>query len=217
MMKEERAALKVFFRIAPIFLLAFLFFGSQLSLYSAENRLPRSLSFSLGYFHPNEESFKELYGGNTFQLNFNVSCVLLKSVSVFSGLRYISCKGETKIVGTEIQEEKYRLKFTMYSIPIGLICSFSMKNMHPFLGGGVSYNIYSEKWGQLDISFEGKKAGFFLVGGIEYPVNRRFSLLGSMQYSSIPTRQGAKLDENVDLGGVEFSLGFSFHLKPQRL
>jgi len=53
--------------------------------------------------------------------------------------------------------------------------------------------------------------GFFLIAGVEYFISRRFSLLGRTQFSSIPTKKGSKLDENVNLGGTEFSIGLSFY------
>jgi opacity protein-like surface antigen len=99
----------------------------------------------------------------------------------------------------------------MYSIPLALIYSHSFKNIHPFLGGGISYNIYREKWDQFNISFEDKNLGFFLIAGVEYFISKRFSLLGRTQFSSIPTKKGSKLDENVNLGCTEFSLGLSFY------
>jgi opacity protein-like surface antigen len=114
-------------------------------------------------------------------------------------------------VGQELQEDKYKLSFTIYSIPLGLVYSFSLKKMRPFLGAGISYNIYKEIWDELEISFEDKKIGFFIIGGAEYFIWKSFALLGKVQYSSIPTKHGAKLDENINLGGTELSLGFSFH------
>lgn len=193
------------------FLLIWLFFWRPSLLHSDQGQSHISFSFSFGYFQPTEEAFKELYGNNKFQLGLNLSFALKRNLSVYSGLRYLRCRGETKIAGQEFQEEKYKLRFTIYSIPLGLIYSFSYKKVHPFLGGGVSYNIYKEIWDELGISFENKKIGFFLMGGAEYFIWKRFALLGKAQYSSIPTKHGAKLDENVNLGGTEFSLGFSFH------
>lgn len=212
MIKEKRVTRKIFFGMFLGFFAVLLFFGNPSHLFSVQDKPPLSISFSFGYFLPNEDSFKELYGNNNFRLNLNLNYVLLKNVSIFSGLGYLSCEGETKIIEPEFQEEKYRLKFKMYSIPIGIIFSFPAKNVYPFLGGGASYNIYSEEWDQFDVSFEDKKVGVFLIGGMEYFIAKRFSLLAGIQYSSIPTKQGAKLDEKVNLGGIEFSLGFSFHL-----
>jgi len=192
-------------------LLILLFLSWPAFLRSGQGQSLISFSFSFGYFQPMEEAFKELYGNNRFQLGLNLSCTLKKDLSVYSGLRYLSCRGETKIVGQELQEDKYKLSFTIYSIPLGLIYSFSSKKMHPFLGAGVSYNIYKEIWDELGISFEDKKIGFFIIGGAEYFIRKSFALLGKAQYSSIPTKHGAKLDENINLGGTELSLGFSFH------
>jgi len=211
MNKEKILTRKIYFRISIGFFLVFLFFGRPFHLYSDQYNPRLSISFSFGFFQPKEIAFKELYGNNKLQLNFNIRYVLMKNVSIYSGLKYLSCTGETKIIGTEFQEEKYNLKFTMSSIPFAFVYSYSFKNVYPFLGGGVSYNIYREKWDEWDISFEDKKLGFFIIGGIEYFISKRFSLLGRAQYSSIPTKKGSKLDENINLGGTEFSFGFSFY------
>ena len=198
-------------RISVCLFLVLLFFGRPSYLFSDPFKLPVSISFSFGYFQPKEKAFKDLYGNNKFQLNFSMRYVLMKNVSIYSGLRYLSCNGDTKIAGPEFQAEKYNLEFKMYSIPLGFIYSHSFKSIHPFLGGGISYNIYREKWDQFNISFEDKNLGFFLIAGVEYFISRRFSLIGRTQFSSIPTKKGSKLEENVNLGGTEFSIGLSFY------
>jgi len=202
---------KISLRISVGLFLVLLFFGRPSYLFSDPLKLPISVSFSFGYFKPKEEAFKDLYGNNKFQLSFSMRYILMKNLSIYSGLRYLSCNGETKIAEPVFQEEKYNLKFKMYSIPLGFIYSQPFKNIHPFLGGGISYNIYREKWDQFGISFEDKNLGFFLIGGVEYFISKKFSLLGRTQFSSIPTKKGSKLDENVNLGGTEFSFGLSFY------
>jgi hypothetical protein len=209
--KMKILARNISLRISVCLFLALLFFGRPSYLFSDPPKPPVSISLSFGYFQPKEKAFKDLYGNNKFQLNFSLRYVLMKNVSIYSGLRYLSCNGDTKIVGPEFQEEKYDLKFTMYSIPLALIYSQSFKNIRPFLGGGISYNIYREKWDQLAISFDDKKLGLFFIGGVEYFIGKRFSILGRTQFSSIPTKQGSELDENVNLGGTEYSLGLSFY------
>jgi opacity protein-like surface antigen len=211
MNKKKIQTRNISLRISVGLFLVLLFFGRPSNLFSEPLKPPVSISFSFGYFQPKEKAFKDLYGNNKFQLNFSMRYVLMKNVSIYSGLRYLSCSGETKIAGPEFQEEKYDLKFTMYSIPLALIYSHSFKNIHPFLGGGISYNIYREKWDQLGISFEDKNLGLFLIAGVEYFISKRFSILGRTQFSSIPTKKGSELDENVNLGGTEYSLGLSFY------
>jgi opacity protein-like surface antigen len=211
MNKKKIQTRNISLRISVGLFLVLLFFGGPSNLFSEPLKPPVSISFSFGYFQPKEKAFKDLYGNNKFQLNFSMRYVLMKNVSIYSGLRYLSCSGETKIAGPEFQEEKYDLKFTMYSIPLALIYSHSFKNIHPFLGGGISYNIYREKWDQLGISFEDKNLGLFLIAGVEYFISKRFSILGRTQFSSIPTKKGSELDENVNLGGTEYSLGLSFY------
>ena len=211
MNKENILARKISCGTFIVFLFVFLFLGSPPHSYSAQDRPRASISFSFGYFQPKEKAFKQLYGNNKFQLNFNVRYALRKNLSLYSGLRYLSCKGETEIVGPEFQEEKYALEFTMYSIPLAFLYSSDYKNIHPFFGGGLSYNIFREQWDQFGISFKDKKFGLLLLGGVEYFIGKRFSFLARFQYSSIDTKQGAELDENINLGGTEFSLGFSFY------
>ena len=191
--------------------LGILFFTGPSYLLSDSLKLPVSVSLSFGYFQPKEEAFKDLYGNNKFQLNFSMRYVLKNNLSIYSGLRYLYCNGETEIAGPVFQEVKYNLKLKVYSIPVGLIYSHPFKNIHPFLGGGISYNIYREEWDQIGISFEGKSLGYFLTGGVEYFISKKFSLLGRTQFSSIPTKKGSALDENVNLGGTEFSVGLSFY------
>lgn len=211
MTKERRITQKIFYGIWTGFFSIFLFTVKPSYLHSSQLKPHLSISLSFGYFQPKEKAFKELYGTNKFQLDFNMRYALMKNLCFYSGLRYLSCEGETKIIGPAFEEEKYRLKFTMTSIPFGLIYSSAYKNLYPFFGGGVSYNIYREKWDELSVSFADEKLGLFLIGGVEYPINKRFSLLARAQYSTIPTKQGAELDKNINLGGTEFCLGFSFH------
>ena len=212
MNKEKNLNRKLFHGITGVSLLLFLFLGKASPLYSSQNKSRVSISLSFGYFLPKEQVFKDLYGNHKPQWNLNVRFVLKKNVSLYSGLRYLSCKGETQIVGPEFQEEKYELKFFMYSIPLALIYSTAYKNVHPFFGGGASFNIYKEEWEEFGITSEDEKLGFFLIGGAEYFIGKRFSFLARAQYSLIPTKQGGKLDENINLGGIEFSIGISFHL-----
>jgi opacity protein-like surface antigen len=202
---------KIFLKISVTIFLGLLFFSGPSNLLAEPFKLPVSISFSFGYFQPREDAFKDLYGNNKFYLNFSMRYALKNNLSVYSGFRYLSCSGETEISGPVFQEVKYNLKLKLYSVPVGLIYSHPFKNIHPFIGGGISYNIYQENWEQIDISFEGKNLGFFLIGGVEYFISKKFSLLGRTQYSSIPTNKGSALDENVNLGGTEFSLGFSFY------
>lgn len=211
--REKISLLKLAIEMLPGFLLIFLLSWNPHFLHSEENKSRASIAFSFGYFMPQETAFRETYGNCALLFDFNIRYFLKKSISVSVGLKYLSHEGETKVSEPEIFEEKYKLKFTMYSIPIAIMFSFSHGNIRPFFGGGTSYNLYSEKWDQFNISFENKKWGMFFLGGVEYFISRKFSLFGKVQYNSILTNQGSKLARNVNLGGIEFSLGLSFHLR----
>ena len=198
--------------IAGLTLLFFLFLKPG-SLYPGESKPRFSVSFFTGYFRPQESAFRELYGNAALQFSFDLSYSITENISVHSGVKYLSCNGETIVIDPQFEEEMVKLAFTMYSIPVAIIVSLPFGDVRPFFGAGVSYNMYDEKWDEFEISFEDKKWGGLVVGGIEYCVAKRFSLLGRFQYSSLPTGQGSHLDDDINLGGFEFSLGFSFHFK----
>jgi hypothetical protein len=81
-----------------------------------------------------------------------------------------------------------------------------------FVGGGASYNFFKERWEVIPLSRNGKKFGFFIQTGNVHDFGKRFSILTLLEYTNIPTGKGAKLQEGVNLGGLELALGLSFRL-----
>jgi opacity protein-like surface antigen len=179
----------------------------------AEETLPRfSLSLSAGCFFSQQKSFRQLYGSVQFPLNLEVNYVLSPQMDLFAGLRYLTSKGETEIVGAEFMPESHPIDFSLYSGRLGIAYYFLRTRLSLFMGAGLSYNFYKEKWENTEISAKDKKFGFFAQGGTEYSLGKRYSFVGRIEYSSIPTKESSKLQKKINLGGLEFSLGFCFRL-----
>jgi len=177
----------------------------------AQAKSPRfSISISAGVFYPLQESFRKLYGSMEWPGSFQINYKLSREVFLFSGFRYLSSHGETMIVGQEYMPENHPIKLSVYSAKLGIFFASVQRRFFIFLGGGASYNFYKERWEETPISFEDKRFGFVAQGGAEYSLSRKFSLVGRIEYSSIQTKSGSKLESEIDLGGIEFSLGLSF-------
>lgn len=173
--------------------------------------LPRfSFSFSAGCFVPQQESFRQLYGSVQFPLNLQTNYVLSPQADLFAGLRYLASKGETEIVGSEFVPESYPISFILYSGKLGISYYFLRTRLSLFMGSGLSYNFYKEKWQNTEISAQDKKFGFFAQGGTGYLLGKKYSVVGRIEYSSISTRESSKLQKKINLGGLEFSLGLAF-------
>jgi len=185
------------------------FAWAQMASFSepAEKMSRFSLSFSAGCYLPQQKSFRQLYGSVQFPLNLQVNYVLSPQADLFAGLRYLTSKGETEIVGPELVLESHPLDFGLYSGRLGICYYFLRTRLSLFMGAGLSYNFYKETWENTEISSEDKKSGFFAQAGTEYLLGKKYSVVGRIEYSSIPTKESSKLQKKINLGGLEFSVG----------
>lgn len=169
-----------------------------------------SISISAGVFYPLQESFRRLYGSSQWPVSFQLDFRLSEGFFVFTGFRYLFSRGETAIVGEEYMPEHYPINLAVSTVKLGLFYTFLPRRVFLFFGGGVNYNFYKERWEETPISFEGKRFGFLAQGGARYSLSQKFSLVARIEYSSVPTKASSKLASEINLGGLEFSLGFSF-------
>ncbi|MGB8951492.1 MAG: outer membrane beta-barrel protein [Candidatus Aminicenantales bacterium] len=172
-----------------------------------------TISFAAGVFCPLQESFRELYGSAQIPVSLQVNYRFSEEFFVFTGLRYLQSSGKSKIVGPEYVSESYDLKFSMMSVRLGFFFTFKTGQFVPHAGIGANYNFYREKWEDLNYEVSDRKLGLLVLAGTEYTLNRILSLVGGIEYSSIQTNSGSKLESRVDLGGFEFYLGILFKLK----
>jgi hypothetical protein len=172
-----------------------------------------SFSLSAGLFYPQERAFRVLYGTVQIPLGVQLSHDLSERICVFVGYKYLSSSGGTVLIGPGFIQETLPLSFKNSSLRFGATYNVNLaRRSAVFVGGGASYNFFKEKWDVISLSREGKKFGFFIQTGNVYDLGKRFSLLTLLEYTNIPTGKGAKLQEGVNLGGLELALGLSVRL-----
>jgi len=172
-----------------------------------------TMSFAAGVFCPLQESFRELYGSAQIPVSLQIHYRFSEEFYIFTGLRYLQSSGKSKIVGPKYTAESYDLKFSMMSVRLGFFFTLKPGQFVPYAGVGANYNFYREKWEDMGYEVRDRKLGLLVQAGTEYSLNRILSLVGGIEYSSIQTNSGAKLESRVDLGGFEFYLGIQFKLK----
>lgn len=196
--------------LITVFIIAAQLLGSESApADEAESRFRLSLTASV--FRPTQEAFRQLYGNLHIPVAIQLDSRLPGNLSVFTGFRHVAANGKTKVVGPQFVEETYPLRFAMSSVRLGLYYNLYGMRSSAFLGGGVSYNVYREKWEEGGFEVRDKIFGFLAQAGGGYSLSRRLALIGKMEFSSVQTRKGSKLEPGVNLGGLELSLGFSLN------
>jgi len=184
------------------------------SLAQTRERKP-GLSFGLsaGLFYPQERAFRVLYGTVQIPLGVQLGYELSERIGVLVGYKYLSRSGGTVLIGPGFVQETHPLSFKNSSLRFGATYNVTLaKRSAVFVGGGASYNLFKERWEVVSLSRDGKKFGFFIQTGNVYDLGKRFSILTLLEYTNIPTGKGAKLQEGVNLGGLELALGLLFRL-----
>jgi hypothetical protein len=178
-----------------------------------EGRPGFSVSLSAGLFYPQERAFRVLYGTVQIPVGVHFSYQLSQRIGFLVGYKYLSSSGGTVLIGPGFVQETLPLSFRNSSLRFGATYNVNLaKRSAVFVGGGASYNFFKEKWDVISLSRNGKKFGFFIQTGNAYDLGKRFSILTLLEYTNIPTGKGAKLQEGVNLGGLELALGLSIRL-----
>jgi len=172
-----------------------------------------SFGLSAGLFYSQEKAFRVLYGTVHIPLGVQLSCALSERIGFLVGYKYLSSSGGTVLIGPGFVQETHPLSFKNSSLRFGATYNVNLaKRSAMFVGGGASYNFFKERWEVIPLSRNGKKFGFFIQTGNVHDFGKRFSILTVLEYTNIPTGKGAKLQEGVNLGGLELALGLSFRL-----
>jgi hypothetical protein len=135
-------------------------------------------------------------------------------VDAFSRTLHTSYRDYVHDSGREIQQS-LRLRIMPVGVSLRLIPTGRGARLAPYLAVGVDLFVWEyEEWGEFidfdsfdfeiyDDAFlsEGVTPGFHVAGGIRFPVNDDFSLVGEVRY------QVAKVDMGDDFRGSELDLG----------
>lgn len=169
-----------------------------------------SLGGGGGVCVPADKAVRTLYGDVSFPLHAHLSLRLAGPFGLIVGYRYLGAAGETAAVGPPVDDEGYDLRLRVHSLRAGIRLDSSLGKASIFALAGGSYNFYKESWLETEISFSGRKAGYFLGAGAEIPVLRFWDIHVRLEYALVPTGKGGGLSSEVDLGGLEAVVGLVF-------
>jgi hypothetical protein len=105
------------------------------------------------------------------------------------------------------------LKLSMNLLKAGTVYAFPVRRMILTAGWGIEYSTYRERWESANLTTEGGKLGFLARAGMEYPLYKRLSLNGRIDYSRLEKSAESASENEIDLGGFELSIGIVFRVK----
>ena len=179
----------------------------------SSQRLPRlTLSFTAGAARPLNSTFRELYGSVQVPFSGQADFGVSRRFSAFAGFRYLSAGGSTAVAEPQVAVEEYALRFRMYSAKAGISFALPSRKLALRAGAGISYNRYSERVEGTDFSTRGSRAGFLAQATVDYPLTRRFSVIGRFEYSTIRGIPGPDSETKINLGATELSAGLAIKL-----
>lgn len=167
-------------------------------------------SVHLEYFVPKQDIFKDIYGENTFPVNFQVGYRISRNVTVFTGIRYMTASGDTRI-NIELGDSTVQgVTLSVVSFPFGFNYLMTHTKLCPFVGGGGMYFSYNESWENDGFEFKDSKLGFFVRGGIQYRLSKKLLIFLMGKFISMDTKMANPVEPNINLGGTAAALGFTY-------
>jgi opacity protein-like surface antigen len=171
-----------------------------------------AFSFTAGISRPIHGPFRELYGGAQVPFSLEVDYRLFGRFHPYAGFRHVSSSGETRVIEPEFEPESYPLNFKMDSARFGLSVGFPLRRFTLLAGAGAGYNSYRERIEDMGLSIKGHAFGFQAHAAADYPLNRRFSLIGRFEFSTIPASEDPATGTKINLGSVDLSFGLAVKL-----
>jgi len=166
-----------------------------------------SLGIAGGYFYPGRDSFRGVYGKSIWPVDLRLGWALSRRLDLGIGARYLGASGHTVLLQPWRPEEAYALRLQVLALRLGLNAWLGEGRLAPFLGAGVQYAFFKEKWSDVPLEAQGRKAGFFAQGGGRFRLGRSFYALLQLDYSFLPAGEWSGVEKKVDLGGLGLSLG----------
>ena len=100
----------------------------------------------------------------------------------------------------------------MVSFPASIYFLYPLAKVSLFLGVGLSYHSYEEKWENVALSHKGEKTSMIAYSGAELRLSSRISARLALRYESIEVEPASSISDGVNLGGVSLLGGISFRL-----
>jgi len=100
----------------------------------------------------------------------------------------------------------------MVSFPASIYFLYPLAKVSVFLGVGLSYHSYEEKWEGVTLIHKGENTSLAAYTGAELRLSSRISVRLALRYESIEAEPASSLFDGVNLGGVSLLGGVSFRL-----
>ncbi len=185
-------------RILNILLILLFFFHQK--AFSGEHL---KISFLLGYFHPSQSEFREIYG-NGYPKYFSLSLKIKNNLFLSTGYEFVNLRGNAIGEG----EESYPLRFEMKNVPISIFYRFKFKKLESAIGIGLIRSFFKERWESIQLEYSGRKTGYFGFTNLEIPLAKVLSFVTSLRFERIYSEDSA-FSKGIDLGGSKVFFGIS--------
>jgi hypothetical protein len=195
--------------------LAFVFAGPAADMVFAQPDAPTgrfSAGFLAGVFRPTDDLFRQLYGSAQMTWSAEASYRIFKRLYLFSNYGYRSRTGNAEPSDFEEIRDNDPLRLRMNLLKAGAVYGFPIHRMVVLAGGGVDFCTYRERWESANATTEGNNLGFLVRAGAEYPLYKRLSLGGWIDYSHQSNKAESPSENELNLGGLEFSIGLKIRI-----
>lgn len=174
--------------------------------------LPRggaAVSVASGAFRPSNESFRKLYGSPEWPFLVQVDVPVYRHLGVFGGVRWLTRNGVTIDEPSQATSEPFPLELSLTGFRLGGTAAVTVRHAEIVAGVGAEYLRGTERWPTTGLSYDVRAWGVVLQGCVRLPLWRHLSLLGLVEYASLPTDRNPDEGSGVNLGGVTFGGGAS--------
>ncbi len=186
------------------FFILFLFAGM---LYAGDEGM-KSSRFSVGggaYFMQ-DAVFKEVYGDSAWvffgEYSYRLPFLLNRHIEIGVEYRFLSDKGKLTVTKEEVD-------LVISDFTFSLRYLFDLKRFIPFIGPGLDYMMYKEKYPPTFpiSSTKGSVLGYSFQGGCYYDFSSSLGAKLCVKYSHAQTEEGLV---KADIGGIGIKAGLTF-------
>ncbi|MCD6518027.1 MAG: porin family protein [Candidatus Aminicenantes bacterium] len=185
----------------------FMFFLFTAVLYAGNREMKGSrLSVTGGAYFMQDEVFKEVYGDSAWafygEYSYRLPFILKQHIEIGVEYRFLSDKGKLTVTKEEVD-------LMMSDITFSLRYLFDLKRFIPFIGPGLDYIMYKEKYPPTFpvSSTKGSVLGFSFQGGCYYDFSSSLGAKVCVKYSHAQTEEG---EVTADIGGIGITAGLVF-------
>ncbi len=164
------------------------------------------LDFSSSVVFSSDDNFEAVYGNRSYAFSGIVGFSLIEGI--YPGVKYRrrSTKGNTTFTKEEIELNMYSIGLSLKFYPLDTFLKEYIFFVSPYISAEYSFFSFKEEIPD-DLEYSDKKGFFFLSFGIGITVDENKKINIEVSKRSL---KFLSEDEEIDLGGIEVSVGFIF-------